>query len=62
MRRELKTDEDGIRLSLRGFLHDDVKEEGGMCPSSIAAHRPASDGELLVADCLSGDDELSSAY
>ncbi|EEY58627.1 cysteine protease family C54, putative [Phytophthora infestans T30-4] len=45
------------------ILHDEVKEEGGMCPFSVAARRPdysASDGDLLMADCLSGDDELSS--
>ncbi|ETL91044.1 hypothetical protein L917_10368 [Phytophthora nicotianae] len=46
------------------ILHDEVKEEGGMCPFSVAARRPdyaASDGDLLMADCLSGDDEVSSA-
>ncbi|KAF1782766.1 Peptidase C54 [Phytophthora cactorum] len=49
-------------------LHDEVKEEGGMCPFSVAARRPdyaASGGDLLMADCLSGDDmnedELASA-
>ncbi|GMF17533.1 unnamed protein product [Phytophthora lilii] len=33
--------------------------DGGMCPFSVAAHRPdyaASGGDLLMADCLSGDD------
>ncbi|KAJ8552159.1 hypothetical protein ON010_g10386 [Phytophthora cinnamomi] len=42
--------------------------DGGMCPFSVAAHRPdyaASGGDLLMADCLSGDDmnedEIASA-
>lgn len=48
-------------------LHDEVKIDGGMCPFSVATHRPdyaASGGDLLMAECLSGDDlnedELSS--
>ncbi|KAG6608779.1 Cysteine protease ATG4B [Phytophthora cinnamomi] len=50
------------------MLHDEVKADGGMCPFSVAAHRPdyaASGGDLLMADCLSGDDmnedEIASA-
>ncbi|EGZ06159.1 hypothetical protein PHYSODRAFT_532364 [Phytophthora sojae] len=50
------------------ILHDEVKADGGMCPFSVAAHRPdyaASGGDLLMADCLSGDDmnedEIASA-
>ncbi|CAH0486726.1 unnamed protein product [Peronospora farinosa] len=40
-------------------LHDEVKANGGMCPFSVAARRPdyaASGVDLLMADCLSGDD------
>lgn len=50
------------------ILHDEVKADGGMCPFSVAVHRPdysASGGDLLMADCLSGDDmnedEIASA-
>ncbi|CAI5710648.1 unnamed protein product [Peronospora destructor] len=40
-------------------LHDEVKANGTMCPFSVAARRPdyaASGVDLLMADCLSGDD------
>jgi len=41
------------------LLHDGVQADGGMCPFSVASHRPdyaASGGDLLMAECLSGDD------
>uniref|UniRef100_M4BGZ8 Cysteine protease n=1 Tax=Hyaloperonospora arabidopsidis (strain Emoy2) TaxID=559515 RepID=M4BGZ8_HYAAE len=50
------------------ILHDEVKASGDMCPFSVANCRPdytGSGGDLLISDCLSGDDmnedELASA-
>ncbi|TDH67082.1 hypothetical protein CCR75_007313 [Bremia lactucae] len=48
-------------------LHEEVKADGGMCPFSVAEHRPdyAEGGDLLMADCLLSDDmnedELTNA-
>ncbi|CEG41544.1 cysteine protease atg4b [Plasmopara halstedii] len=40
-------------------LHHELKTDSGMCPFSVASHRPdyaASGDDLLMSDCLSGDD------
>ncbi|KAG1704896.1 hypothetical protein DVH05_004924 [Phytophthora capsici] len=55
---ETRADYEDFERRVR-ILHDEVKAEGGMCPFSVAARRPdysASGGDLLMADCLSGDD------
>ncbi|KAE8894345.1 hypothetical protein PF005_g23421 [Phytophthora fragariae] len=64
---ETRADYEDFERRVR-ILHDEVKANGGMCPFSVAAHRPdyaASGGDLLMADCLSGDDmnedEITSA-
>ncbi|KAE8913606.1 hypothetical protein PF005_g19140 [Phytophthora fragariae] len=64
---ETRADYEDFERRVR-ILHDEVKADGGMCPFSVAAHRPdyaASGGDLLMADCLSSDDmnedEIASA-
>ena len=64
---ENRTDYEDFERRVR-LLHDEVKANGDMCPFSVAACRPdyaANGNDLLIPDCLSGDDmnddELESA-